>query len=365
MSKHTYTFLLLVICFFGFITKLYAQDATVNDKIDAIVHQKMKEYNIPGLAIGVLKDSSFIYTKGYGVATIGTKNTISENSIFHTASISKLFTGVAIMELVQDEKLNLDNKLVDLIPELPYKDERIKEITVKQLLNHTSGLPDVKNYHWERNNLHKSSLNDYILNLTLTLRSEPSTQYYYSNLGYDILGLIIEKASGISFEDYLKDNILSKNNMSTSDFRYFKIPDSLKTSPHSQKKIGNKVYVRKTYPYTREHAPSSTLNASVKELSNWMHLFLNEYHSNPKSMYHQMTTPSTDLTSFIGLGFQLYNLDNYKAVGHFGGDKGFRSFLMLIPEKKIGLVVLGNCDYHEDYRQEILKPIAKLLLETL
>ena len=75
-----------------------------------------------------------------------------------------------------------------------------------------------------------------------------------------------------------------------------------------------------------------------------------------------MLEPSTDAYPHIGLGFQLYDLNGIKAVGHFGGDKGFRSFLMMIPEQQIGLVVLGNCDYNEDFRQEILIPIAKMML---
>lgn len=75
-----------------------------------------------------------------------------------------------------------------------------------------------------------------------------------------------------------------------------------------------------------------------------------------------MLEPSFKPFPHIGLGFQLYDFESYKAVGHFGGDKGFRSFLMMIPEENIGLVVLGNSDYEEDYRQEIIYPIAKLMI---
>ena len=178
-------------------------------------------------------------------------------------------------------------------------------------------------------------------------------------MAYDILGYVVEQISKENFDDYLKNNLLTINNMPNSDFRYFKIADTLKTSPHTQK--GKKIIVRKVYPYTREHAPSSTLNASAKDLSNWMVNFLNQI-SAKDSFYQQMLEPSTEVSPYIGLGFQLYDLGSVKAVGHYGGDRGFRSFLMMIPEHQIGLVVLGNCDYNEDFRQEILVPIAKMML---
>jgi len=177
------------------------------------------------------------------------------------------------------------------------------------------------------------------------------------------LGYVIEKVSGTTFDDYLKDNILNPNGIYNSDFRYFKIQDSLKTSPHSKKWISKKIYVRKTYPYTREHAPSSTLNASVNELSKWMVSFLQTIDStDSKNYYSKMIKPTFSSYPYIGLGFQISAIDSKTTIGHYGGDKGFRSYLLMIPEEKVGLVLLANCDYEEDFRQEIIHSIAKLML---
>ena len=333
------------------------------EKVDSIVVHKMNEYNIPGVSIGLVKNDSILYNKGYGIRSITSNKLVTENTIFHTASISKLFTAVAIIKLIEQEMITIDDKLIDILPELKYDDQRVKEITIKNLLNHTSGIPDISNYHWDNNNQSDNSLKEYVLDLNLKLDSDPSSEYQYSNLAYDILGYVIEKVSHSTFDDYLKENVLNKSGMYDSDFRYFKIEDSLKTSPHSKRWVTKNIYERKTYPYTREHAPSSTLNSSTKDLSNWMISFLQTLdYSSLDNQYSTMIEPTFSSNQNIGLGFQLSEINSNKTIGHYGGDKGFRSYLIMIPEEKIGLVVLANCDYNEDFRQEIIHPIAQLLL---
>lgn len=332
-------------------------------KVDSIVVSKMNQYNIPGLSLGIVRNDSIIYTHGYGVRSIESGDLVTRSTIFHSASISKLFTATAIMKLIEENELTLDDKLVKLVPGLNYTDKRIEEISIGNLMNHTSGLPDIYNYNWGNNNISDNSLKEYILGVKLKLKSAPSSEYKYSNLAYDILGLVIEMVSGSTFDEYMKKNILDVSGMPSSDFRYFKIPDSLRSSPHTKSRSTGQVSIRETYPYTREHAPSSTLNSSANELSHWMISFLKTLENDDsKGSYQTMIQPSFGEDSRMGLGFQLYNVKAKKAIGHFGGDRGFRSFLMMIPEAKIGLVVLANCDYNEDFRQEILFPLAELML---
>ena len=340
-----------------------SSETTFLEKVDSIVLNKMNQYNIPGLSIGIIRNDSIIYNKGYGVRSIKSNSLVTKNTIFHTASISKLFTAIAVMKLIEQKAIKIDEKLVEILPELNYDDKRVENITIKNLLNHTSGLPDITKYHWDNNNQSVNSLKDYILGLNLKLDSDPSSEYQYSNLAYDVLGCVIEKVSGSSFDDFMKENILKKSGMYHSDFRYFKIPDSLKTVPHSRRWITGNIYERQTYPYTREHAPSSTLNSSSEDLSKWMISFLQSLDNELSSInYENLIQPTFEPNEHIGLGFQLEEIDSFKKVGHYGGDKGFRSYLMMVPEEKIGLVVLANCDYEEDFRQEILHPIAKLML---
>lgn len=336
----------------------FQQDAILKKNIDSIVLAIQHKNRLPGLSVGVVKGDSILYSKGFGVKSIKSKGTVTQNSIFHTASVSKLFTAQAIMHLVRDGKLTLEDKLTSIIPDLKISDSQKNAITIKMLLNHTSGIPDIRNYHWAKHHQADNSLKQYITNKTIKLKSKPGTRYAYSNLAYDILGLVVENVSHQSFEEYVKTNVLLPAGMVVSDFNYYKIPDSLKVSPHSQRAVSKKIYQQKNYPYTREHSPSSTLNSSAVELSKWMMSFLKQF--DHKDTHLLMTQPSTSVYNSVGLGFQLYTVQGKKSFGHFGGDKGFRSYLVMTPEEKLGFVVLGNCDFNEDFRQETVSQLVAL-----
>lgn len=316
------------------------------EQIDSIVLVNQKQYDIPGISIGIVTGDSIFYTNGYGVKNIETKELVDAYSIFHTASISKVFTQEAINKLVSEGQLSFDDLLIDIAPELNFANSSARKIRVRHLMDHSSGLPDVRNYEWEKNETSPQALKNYVIGLKLKSSFPPGSKSSYSNLAYEVLGYVIEKVSQQNFDEYLKKEVLLPAGMTSSDFRHFLIAEELRTSPHTKKGVSD-IYVRKTYPYNRKHAPSSTLNASSAEMSKWM-----------LNVLGRMDFEDQDKL----LGFQNYDLKDFKAIGHFGGDQGYRSFLLMIPEQNIGLVLLANCDYNEDFRQEILLPIARLLI---
>lgn len=331
---------------------------TLAPLVDQVVLTKMKAHRLPGVAIGVASSDSVLYAKGYGWANVAEERVVTENSLFHTASISKLFTAQAVMQLVRKGQLKTESRIVDLLPELHYLDNRFAVITVGQLLNHTSGLPDIRNYRWCRNHLNPESLSKYLRGKQWPLETAPGEQFRYSNLGYDLLGYLVEGTSEVPFEHYLKDSLLLLSRMHHSDFRYFLLPDSLTVTPYTKSRVFGGIRSRSVYPYTREHAPSSTLNASSRELAEWMKDFLAGLKKEDgNGFYRKMIQSSTDLADGIGLGFQRYVIDGESAVGHFGGDRGFRSFLVMFPELDLGIIVMGNCDFAEDFRQEIAREV--------
>ncbi|MCE7995138.1 MAG: serine hydrolase [Roseivirga sp.] len=337
-------------------------ESILKAKIDSIATAKIQEYQLVGLSVGVVKDNEVFFTKGYGTRQLGTDKPVTESSIFHAASVSKLFTALAVMELMDEKGFSLDTPVTDIVPNLNFSDNKVAQISVEQILNHTSGLPDVYNYDWKSNHQEENSLRNYFNEKKLKTRNAPGTNYAYSNLAYDLLGLVVEELSGQSFEDYVKQNLLTPAGMKHSDFRHFLIPEGLRTRPHTMSRVSGKISERTIYPYNREHAPSSTLNASAQELSLWMSHFLRQLDGN--SLHQQMLENSTEASEYIGLGFHLNSIHGFKAVGHFGGDQGFRSALFMIPEKQTGIVVLGNVDYKDDFRQELILAISKVILEA-
>ncbi len=326
--------------------------------IDDIVQQEMEDSRLPGVAIGIVRDGKPYYARGYGWAALEAERGVSAATTFHTASISKVFTALAVIKLRDQGELSLDQRVEELLPELRYADQRTKSITLREILNHTSGLPDVDGYDWSSAKRSSTALLDYFKARKLKAQFEPGSKFRYSNLGYDLLGLVIARASHESFEDYVEDEILRPAGMFVSDFRYYELDAHRSALPHTKSLFG-RVKARGVYPYNREHAPSSTLNASVEDMVRWMADFLGRL---PVSeSLSEMTQSSTTLTDSIGLGFQRYDLGGTLAVGHFGGDQGFRSYLLMVPKERLGVVLLCNCDYEEDFRQRIMgKLLARL-----
>jgi CubicO group peptidase (beta-lactamase class C family) len=179
------------------------------------------------------------------------------------------------------------------------------------------------------------------------LISRPGSEFHYSNIAFDIMADLVAKLSGMSFEKYVKENILMPLEMSESSFYYPEIKTSLRTSPHT----GNPPEVLSVYPYNRMHAPSSTLNTNVLEMAHWA--IANMYNGRYKDSrillpetHLMMMTPTfisnKDEHISIGLSWFMYPYKGMTNYEHGGSDDGYRSVLTLIPEKKIGIIILSN-----------------------
>ena len=151
----------------------------------------MEEYDLPGLAVGVIHGDEE-YHAARGFRNFVTKAPMKENDIFHCASVSKLFTSAGILELAEDGKLSLEDRLVDILPELSIADGRCENVTIRQMLTHTSGIGDVADYCWDTPRTDESALKDYVMSEEVhdtPLLWEPGKGgFRYSNMAYEILG---------------------------------------------------------------------------------------------------------------------------------------------------------------------------------
>lgn len=323
----------------------------IEEKIGPFIQNIMKSSWLPGLAVSIVKNNKIVYAKGFGVKNLETKAPITEKSLFHMASVSKPFSATAIMQIVEKGKVDLDDPVVKYLPYFKMKDERYKEITIRQMLSHISGMPDVRDYEWDKPVYDDGAAERYVRSLAdKELIAAPGEMFAYSNMAFEVLGDLIAKVSGMSFEDYVKLNILDPLGMKESTFLKKNVSPDLATTPHVMRL---KIEVSDIYPYHRAHAPSSTLHSNVLEMCNWAIANMNRGTLGEKRIlkpesYDLLWQPAelnNGKTVRVGLSWFLRTYKDMNTVFHSGGDVGYRSFFVMIPERKAAAVVLSNCDF--------------------
>lgn len=325
------------------------------------LHKLLSEFveNGPftGMAIGIVKDNQIIFTGEYGAANGSTGDPVVHSTLFHQASVSKTFVVTAVMQLVERGLIELDSPVTGYLSYFTMEDERYPLITVKQLLNHTSGMPDEEDYAWDRPEYDEGSLERYVRSISRhKLLSEPGTHFAYSNIAYEILGDVIAKVSGLSFEQYMKVCILEPAGMKSSSFLKQEVEVNI-AAPHVRKTAeGHEGRVSEVFPYNRAHAPSSTLYTNAQDMCQYMLMQLNQgkdgagYNALQPGSYEEMWSPSM-LTGWdqehehVGLGWFLGAYQDKRIISHSGWDTGFLSELILMPDQKIGISIMTNCDY--------------------
>ena len=375
----------------------------LNEKCNEFLDEVMNLNDLPGLVIGVSVGSGagtgstnvgpkgcepigFVGVRGY--RDYGTRDPLREDMIFHCASVSKLFTSSAIMKLVEAGVLNLDDRLCDILPALSIRDERAGEIRLWNMLTHTSGLGDVDDYRWYDFETDEDSLRRYVFEspevtnqpMLWNPQEQPDTaepRFRYSNIAYEILGHIVSEYSDrmpdargrLSFEDFVACYLLGPAGMDSSTMKTFErtgAPD-FKGNPDMalphEKKPDRSIGPVEFYPYTRQHAPSSTLTSNAEDLLRWGRAHLassrgsgpllgpdiyrtiwSEYATVPNNgekmgigWFMREQTSATRKTAFANEKPQVYRL-----CGHEGTDDGFRASFWMCPELETVTVVLSN-----------------------
>lgn len=317
--------------------------------IEAFVKKVMDRFEVPGLTIAVTEGKDIAYLGAFGVRSLETKEPMKPEYLFHMASVSKTLVATAVLQLEERGKLDLDDTVRSYLPYFELDDPRCESITIRQMLNHTSGMPDVRDYEWDKPQYDEEAAERYVRSLTTeTMIFDPGEDFRYSNMAFDTLGDLIAKVSGKSFEAYMKKNILDPIGMHESTFLYPETKESLRTTPHVWQ-AGP--LVSAVYPYNRRHAPSSTLNSSVVEMTNWAFVNLNRGMWNGQRILSEegqdlLWTPSVDVGNGgqVGLSWFLGEHRERRTISHAGGDTGYRSHFTLLPEEEIGLILASNYD---------------------
>jgi CubicO group peptidase (beta-lactamase class C family) len=354
MKKYTLAILLLV----ALNTNSYAQISSL--QIDELVERTLKTFTVPGIAVAIVKDGKIIHSKGYGVKSILTNEKVDANTLFGIASNSKAFTSAALAMLVDEGKINWDDKVVQYLPNFKMYNEYVtNEFTIRDLLTHRSGLglgagdlmiwPDGSDF----------TAQDIVQNLQyLKPVSAFRTQYDYDNLLYIVAGEVIQVASGISWCDFIEKRIMKPLEMNNSAASYLRLVDSTNIiAPHVP--INGKLKVIKRYQNQLFDAAAG-IYSSVNDLSKWTIMQLNNGRFEPnnqqlfsKKEHNEMWQLQTIIPvnskppynthfSGYGLGWFLSDVKGYKQVSHTGGLEGIVTQVTLMPELNLGIIVLTN-----------------------
>jgi CubicO group peptidase (beta-lactamase class C family) len=327
----------------------------LQEQLDPMLQQVVASFQLPGLAAGVVSNGELVYARGFGVTSLETGAPVTPSSLFHMASVSKTFVATALAQLAERGKVDLGAPVVRCLPYFRLADERFPELTIHQLLTHTSGMPDVEDYHWDRPEEDDGALERFVRSLANeTLLFPPGQKFEYSNMAYEILGDVIAKVSGMTFEDYLKVHILDPLGMHASTFLKREVSADLAAFPHVYQP---EIAPSQVYPYHRAHAPSSTLHSNVLELGNWAMANLNRGVFKGERILaaasyellwkpYQATSTSASQAggkeAFVGLSWFIGEHKGYLVIGHSGEDIGFMSRLALLPEAGLAVIVLIN-----------------------
>lgn len=321
-------------------TNLFAQsNEELKTKIEEYIQAHVKEKGFSGSVL-VAKGDNIILKKGYGYANLEHKVENTPETKFFLASVTKQFTTMAVLLLVNEGKIKLDGKINDYLPW--YRKDNGEKITIHQLMNHTSGIPDYTSVEgfFETESRDPYKPKEFIEKYCMTdLEFEPETDQKYSNSAYFILGAIIEAVSGTTYENYIQENIFNKLGMYHSGYG-----SNSKIIEHDSegysKENGELVhaqYLDMTIPYA-----AGALYSTVEDLYLW-----------DRSLYTNFLLPDKwrdtlfhNYKNGFGYGWMNSKIHGHKLIHHSGGIHGYSTHIARYIDDDIVIITLGNTDFN-------------------
>ena len=328
---------------------------TDTDSFGQYIESEMEEMHIPALSLMIFKENQILYEGYFGESNIENQVKLEEDHLFLLASVSKVITATAMLQLYDEGFLGLDDPINDHLPFEVKIPGQTKPITFRMLLTHTSGIADGDaldtQYYYGKDS--PIALGDFLKDYLIEGRQyynesqnfydfEPGTQHEYSNIGNALIGHLVEQISGLNFNTYCKENIFIPLGMTHSYWRLDEIQETIVT-PYN--------YERKSYKpvqhYTFTDYPNGGLRSTSQDLFKFLRAFVQEGQSNGHSLLKastiaQVLTPQIPtIDAEVGLHMFLMN-KNQNLWGHDGGEEGVATIMAFNSDTKIGAIVLSN-----------------------
>lgn len=313
----------------------------------------------PGFSLAVAQDGRLIYDRHFGLSNLEDKVPIGMDTCFYTASLAKSFTAAGIMLLKERADLNLNDSIIKYFPNLH---KCYSNVNIINLINHTSGVKDYFNICESNNRSYENLTNEDVYNIIkkeYELENQCNSKFSYSNTGYVLLTLLIERLSNQRFSDFLKDNFLKPLDMKET-YVFTEDKPVIPNRAYGYKKSQGKYC---SYDYSGLTTGDGGMYISMKDLMLWMESFDNERIFNGK-IINEMFTSNKLLDGNegkYGFGWFILQREGKKVVFHAGNYNGFTNIMVKIPEDKISIAVLTNC--YEDVWQVIFKNVYDFAME--
>ncbi len=336
------------------------------EMLDRFVRREMADKQLPGISVALVDGSNIVWQKSYGFADPKTKTPITADTVFRVGSVSKLFTDIAVMRLVERGKLNLDAPVTKYLPDFQPRNSFGKSITLRQLMAHRAGLvrePPVGNYFDARDPTLTATIKS--LNQTALVYA-PETRQKYSNAGIAAVGYVLEKTQKQPFADYLKSSLLEPLGMKNSQFK--QTPEIAKNLAKAQMwTVFGKTFDAPVFELGI--APAGSMYTTVGDLARFAGALFDADNNAPgailkKETLEKMWTPQFAAPvqkSGFGLGFFVSEIDGHRKVAHSGAIYGFSTEFSLLPDDKIGVIVVAT----EDFSNGVTSRIADAALQAM
>ena len=318
--------------------------AQSTDKVDDYAQGVMKERKIPGIALLVVQDNKVVLSKGYGFSNVELQVPVKPETVFQSGSMGKQFTAAAVMMLVEEGKIGLEDPLTKYFPEAP---AAWKNVTVRQLLSHTGGFTDYP----EKFDFRRDRTENEILKAiqAVPLAYPPGTKWAYSNLGYATLGILIHRASGKFYGDFLQERVFGPLGMTTT--RIISEEDIIPNRAAGYRLVKGQLKNQEWVSPTLNTTADGSLYFSILDLEKW-DAALTQGKLLKKSSFDQMWTiaklkDGKPNSGNYGFGWFLENIHGHPIIEHEGAWQGFNTSINRYVKDKLTVVVLTNlaaCD---------------------
>lgn len=352
-SKFTRVYLAL---FFAFLCAFSARA----DEVDRFVRMVMAERSVPGVGVAVVKNGKVVKKQGYGVASVEFNAPVTPDTVFEIGSISKQMTGAAIMLLVEDGRIKLDEKISAYLPGTP---EAWKNVTVRNLLTHTSGIKSYTAIGVGFELSKRLKRDDFIKALaSYPLDFETGARYSYSNSGYNLLGFIIEAASGKSYWDFMQARIFQKLGMTHT---FDRDPKYVIKNRATGYELENGQLIGRDYELTdifSAGAVVSTVEDLIKWDAAWRSDTLLKKESKAEAWKAFVLTGGKP--NLYGFGWNVADFRGHRLIAHSGSTAGFNAQFSRFIDDDLSVIVLTNLG-DAGYAGAIARGIAKIYINDI